>query len=54
MRERLAAYGGEVDAETAPGQGFTLRLRLPLDDLADIAISAVEPPGPPPTTTEAT
>ena len=25
MRERLAAYGGELEIESAPGQGFTLR-----------------------------
>lgn len=31
MRERLAAYAGEVEIETAPGQGFGLRIRLPLD-----------------------
>ena len=30
MRERLAAYGGELEIESAPGQGFTLRLYLPL------------------------
>jgi len=30
MRERLAAYGGELDIASAPGQGFTLNLRLPL------------------------
>jgi signal transduction histidine kinase len=54
MRERLAAYGGEVDADTAPGQGFTLRLRLPLDDVADIAVSTAEPAGPPAPITEAT
>ena len=55
MRERLAAYGGEVEADTAPGQGFTLRLRLPLDDVADIAVSTAEPSGPSATlTTEAT
>ncbi|HVI57278.1 MAG TPA: histidine kinase [Luteimonas sp.] len=30
MRERLATYGGDLETETAPGQGFTLRLCLPL------------------------
>jgi signal transduction histidine kinase len=30
MRERLATYGGDLETETAPGQGFTLRLYLPL------------------------
>ena len=29
MRERLATYGGELEVESAPGQGFTLRLHLP-------------------------
>jgi signal transduction histidine kinase len=32
MRERLECYGGEVEVETAPGQGFALRIRLPLVD----------------------
>src|SRR5690554_1027407 len=31
MRERLAAYGGVLEIETAPGSGFTVRLRLPMD-----------------------
>jgi signal transduction histidine kinase len=30
MRERLAAYGGDVEIETRPGAGFGLRLYLPL------------------------
>jgi signal transduction histidine kinase len=30
MRERLTAYGGELEIESSPGQGFTLRLYLPL------------------------
>src|SRR3546814_12818554 len=29
MRERLATYGGELEVESAPGQGFALSLRLP-------------------------
>ena len=32
MRERLAAYGGRVDIQTAPGTGFALDIALPLDD----------------------
>ena len=32
MRERLAAYGGRVDIETAAGRGFALDIHLPLDD----------------------
>jgi signal transduction histidine kinase len=32
MRERLTAYGGCVDIETAPGSGFALRIELPLAD----------------------
>ena len=31
MRERLSAYGGQVDIITAPGQGFALTVRLPLE-----------------------
>lgn len=30
MRERLAAYGGSVEIETRPGQGFSLSLYLPV------------------------
>jgi signal transduction histidine kinase len=37
MRERLAAYCGELDIQTAPGEGFTLRIRLPLDDRVEPA-----------------
>ena len=42
MRERLAAYGGELEIETAEGQGFTLRLRLPLDPGLDAAAPPVQ------------
>src|SRR5690606_11375896 len=31
MRERLAAHGGTLQVETSPGNGFTVRLRLPMD-----------------------
>ncbi|HVQ27737.1 MAG TPA: sensor histidine kinase, partial [Planctomycetota bacterium] len=31
MRERLAACGGHLDIITAPGQGFALDVRLPLE-----------------------
>jgi signal transduction histidine kinase len=34
MRERLEEYAGRLDIETAPGQGFALRLRLPLENPA--------------------
>lgn len=34
MRERLAAYGGDVEIDTRPGAGFALRLYLPLAGLA--------------------
>lgn len=40
MRERLAAYGGEVEVETAVGQGFALRIRLPLDETIDAPAAA--------------
>src|SRR5690606_37127170 len=32
MRERLAAHGGTLQIDTSPGNGFTVRLVLPLDD----------------------
>ena len=31
MRERLSAYGGQVDIITASGQGFALDVRIPLE-----------------------
>ena len=35
IRERLAAYGGEVDIETRPGNGFCLTLFLPVMQAPD-------------------
>lgn len=35
MRERLAAYGGEVEIDTRPGNGFHLTLSLPLIQAPD-------------------
>lgn len=37
MQERLAAYGGDLEIESAPGQGFALRLLLPLGQVAQAA-----------------
>lgn len=37
MQERLAAYGGGLEIESAPGQGFALRLLLPLGQVAQAA-----------------
>lgn len=31
IRERVHAYGGEVECKTSPGEGFSLDIRLPLD-----------------------
>ena len=45
MRERLAAYGGELEIESAPGQGFTLRLYLPLGQGAPFAARCADGPG---------
>jgi signal transduction histidine kinase len=35
MRERLAEFDGRLDIRTAPGQGFTLTLTLPLESRHD-------------------
>ena len=35
MRERLQAYGGTVEIETRPGQGFSLSLHLPVSEAHD-------------------
>ena len=42
MRERLAAHGGSLQVETAPGSGFTIRLRLPMDG----GVVVIDPIGP--------
>ncbi len=47
MRERLAAYGGQLHVETAPEQGFVLKLELPLahdGGLRDAARAVVAEP----------
>jgi signal transduction histidine kinase len=31
MRERVAVYGGELDAGPAPGRGFRLKARIPFE-----------------------
>jgi chemotaxis family two-component system sensor kinase Cph1 len=31
MKERVALLGGEVDIESVPGEGTTIRVRIPLD-----------------------
>lgn len=41
MRERVAALGGHLSIESAPGEGTTLAIELPLS-------GADSPPGPPP------
>src|SRR6476620_8566477 len=53
MRERLAAYGGDVEIDTRPQRGFALDIRMPLEDGASpmAASSAVfVPPTPHPAT----
>jgi len=40
MRERLAAYGGSLQVETAPDRGFVLRLELPLADATGLRDAA--------------
>jgi signal transduction histidine kinase len=53
MRERLAAHGGTLQVETSPGNGFSVRLRLPLEDgalpLATPGARAPQEPPPRPT-----
>ena len=44
MRERLAAYGGDVAIETRPGAGFTLALTLPTGESAIEPVSATSVP----------
>jgi signal transduction histidine kinase len=34
MRERVALHGGELDVESRPGEGFTIRANLPLERAA--------------------
>ena len=46
MRERLAAHGGSLQVETAPGSGFTIRLRLPMGG----GVVVIDPIGPAATT----
>ncbi len=41
MRERLAVHGGSVEIDTASGEGFALRIHLPLDE--SNVVTAVEP-----------
>ena len=43
MRERLAAHGGTLQVETSPGNGFTVRLRLPMDG-GVVAIEQMQAP----------
>ncbi|MET8770357.1 ATP-binding protein [Streptomyces sp. NPDC004658] len=31
LRERVAVYGGDLDARRRPGGGFRVRARIPLD-----------------------
>ena len=40
MRERLAAYGGTLQVETAPDRGFVLKLELPLADATGLRDAA--------------
>ena len=35
MRERVAAFGGELDARPSPAGGWTVRATLPYDEVGD-------------------
>ena len=35
MRERVAAFGGELDAAAVAGGGWTVRATLPYDEVGD-------------------
>jgi signal transduction histidine kinase len=53
MRERLAAYGGQVEIDTRLHRGFALDIRLPIEDGATapaIAGTAFASPSPHPAT----
>jgi signal transduction histidine kinase len=43
MRERLAAYGGQVEIDTRPHRGFALDIRLPLEEGAAAPATAGTP-----------
>lgn len=47
IRERVHAYGGSVECTTAPGEGFRLDIRLPLDPPMPAAGDGEKMPGEP-------
>ncbi|WP_083487696.1 sensor histidine kinase [Pseudoxanthomonas dokdonensis] len=44
MRERLAQYGGQLQVESQPGQGFRLQITLPLLDPVSGPVADIERP----------
>jgi signal transduction histidine kinase len=45
MRERLRQHGGQMQIDTAPGKGFALHLRLPVESKDPLVVTPLPAPG---------